>query len=191
MRFAAWFYSPRAREPCYYGLRVLKDPEFFWPSPSKIILFITILAMKTTINQNCHFFFLHQEKLSGLEDIILFLGLLNETWLKRPLRNQLRRTRAGAVNLVFAWLLSYPQLLCFSSLGSQAETRPRVRTKLWDQVSPCARNFFTRLYVWEDPWGSGDPRLPFTWKKVLEVKAERFKIPCNEPGRDAALWSLL
>lgn len=190
MRFAAWFYSPRAREPCYYGLRVLKDPEFFWPSPSKIILFITILAMKTTINQNCHFFSCTRKNCQVLKTSFYSWGFsMRRDW------NVHWETNSGGQEpgqcLVFAWLLSYPQQLCFSSLGSQAETRPRVRTKLWDQVSPCARNFFTRLYVWEDPWGSGDPRLPFTWKRVLEVKAERFKIPCNEPGRDAALWSLL
>ena len=38
------------------------------------------------------------------------------------------------MNFVLAGLLSHPQLLCSSSFGSQAEPRPRVRTKLWDQV---------------------------------------------------------
>ena len=38
------------------------------------------------------------------------------------------------MNFVLAGLLSHPQLLCSSSFGSQAETRPRVITKLWDQV---------------------------------------------------------
>lgn len=152
----------------------------FWPSPSKIILFITILAMKTTINQNCHFFLAPQEKLSGLKTSFYSWGFsMRRDWNVHWETSSEDKSRGQC--LVFAWLLSTPATMFFL-LGFPSWDQSRVRTKLWDQVSPCARNFFTRLYVWEDPWGSGDPRLPFTWERVLEVRRRGLRFLVMNPG---------
>ena len=150
--------------------------------------------MKTTQRKNYHFWL-------AVGKIAHFWGSCFHPWSFSRKQNLNALWETNPQGREQSWLALrcpaplLPQLMCSSSAGSQAESRLRMRTKVWARLlsfppetevhappeTSLSGCLFGRILGAVD-WGRGDSRWPFTWKKGAGSKGGKKR---NENQRDS------